>query len=94
VIVTDDNPRSEDPERIVRDIMAGMQKLEAIAVVRDRRAAITQALADATVGDIVLIAGKGHENYQLIGAERLPFSDCAVVHERLFSNRRDNILDE
>lgn len=83
VIVTDDNPRTEDPDRIVASILAGMQRPEAVAVIRDRRAAILHALAEAEAGDIVLIAGKGHEDYQIVGAERLPFSDRAVVLDGL-----------
>ncbi len=83
VIVTDDNPRTEDPNRIVSAILAGMQRPEAATVIRDREAAIAQALAEATAGDIVLIAGKGHEDYQIIGTERQPFSDRAVAQRCL-----------
>ncbi|MFO1370988.1 MAG: hypothetical protein U1F42_00830 [Candidatus Competibacteraceae bacterium] len=56
-----------------------MRHSETALVIRDRRAAIAQALAEAVAGDIVLIAGKGHEDYQIIGTERRPFSDHAVV---------------
>jgi UDP-N-acetylmuramoyl-L-alanyl-D-glutamate--2,6-diaminopimelate ligase len=86
VIVTDDNPRTEDPERIVSGILAGMQRPEAATVIRDRRAAIFHTLVEARAGDIVLIAGKGHEDYQIVGTERFTFSDRQVVHEFLFSN--------
>ena len=79
VIVTDDNPRTEQPDRIVADILAGMRQPATATVVRDRRAAILHALAEAEAGDIVLIAGKGHEDYQIVGAERLPFSDRTVA---------------
>jgi len=89
VIVTDDNPRTEDPNRIVHDILAGVQRTEAVTVVRDRRVAIARALADAAPDDIVLIAGKGHENYQIIGTERLPFSDHAVVRQCLSADHRN-----
>jgi UDP-N-acetylmuramoyl-L-alanyl-D-glutamate--2,6-diaminopimelate ligase len=89
VIVTDDNPRTEDPDRIVSDILAGMQQPKTVAVIRNRQAAIVQALAEATAGDIVLIAGKGHEHYQIIGAERRPFSDRAVVQHSLSSQRSE-----
>ena len=89
VIVTDDNPRTEEPGRIVRDILAGLRQPDAVTVIRDRRAAIERALADAGAGDIVLIAGKGHEDYQIVGTERLPFSDRAVVRQCLFSNSQD-----
>ena len=83
LIVTDDNPRTEDPDRIVAAILAGMQRPETATVIRDRRAAILHALAEAEAGDIVLIAGKGHEDYQIIGAQRFPFSDRAVVLDGL-----------
>ena len=82
-IVTDDNPRTEDPERIVAGILAGMRRPEAAVVVRDRRAAIRHALAEAEAGDIVLIAGKGHEDYQIVGTERLPFSDRDIALDGL-----------
>ncbi|MDS4020096.1 MAG: UDP-N-acetylmuramoyl-L-alanyl-D-glutamate--2,6-diaminopimelate ligase [Candidatus Competibacter sp.] len=89
VIATDDNPRTEEPGRIVRDILAGMNHPEAVVVLRDRRAAILHALVEAEAGDIVLIAGKGHEDYQIIGTERLPFSDRAVAREILFAHDRN-----
>lgn len=83
VIVTDDNPRTEDPDRIVRDIMAGMQHPTAATVIRDRSAAIAHALSAASPADIVLVAGKGHEDYQIIGEQRLPFSDHTVIQAYL-----------
>lgn len=92
VIVTDDNPRTEDPARIVRDILAGVQLPKAATVIRDRRVAITQALTEAAAGDIVLIAGKGHEDYQIIGTERFPFSDHAVVRACLSSDDQDEAV--
>ncbi len=85
VIVTDDNPRTEDPDRIIAAILAGMRQPDAALVIRDRRQAIEQALAEAGGGDTVLIAGKGHEDYQIMGTERLPFSDQAVARECLSS---------
>ena len=83
MIVTDDNPRTEDPDRIVAAILAGMQRPETAAVIRDRRAAILHTLTEAEAGDIVLIAGKGHEDYLIIGAHRFPFRDRAVVLDGL-----------
>jgi UDP-N-acetylmuramoyl-L-alanyl-D-glutamate--2,6-diaminopimelate ligase len=85
VIVTNDNPRTEDPARIVEDILAGMRQPRAAIVIRDRRVAIQRALAEAGADDIVLIAGKGHEDYQIMGVERLPFSDQAVARAFLLS---------
>jgi UDP-N-acetylmuramoyl-L-alanyl-D-glutamate--2,6-diaminopimelate ligase len=74
IIVTDDNPRSEDPERIVRAIAEGI-KSRPSRVIHDRGAAIAAALNGAGAADIVLIAGKGHEDYQIYGATRRKFSD-------------------
>jgi UDP-N-acetylmuramoyl-L-alanyl-D-glutamate--2,6-diaminopimelate ligase len=88
VIVTDDNPRTDDPERIVGAILAGMRRPQAAVVIRDRRAAILRALAEAEAGDIVLVAGKGHEDYQIVGTERCPFSDRAVTSEGLSGSAR------
>ncbi len=81
IIVTDDNPRSEDPGRIVRDIVGGIAPGRA-RVIHDRAQAIRAALEEAVAGDVVLIAGKGHEDYQIYGAERRAFSDLHEV-ERL-----------
>ncbi|MGD9888688.1 MAG: UDP-N-acetylmuramoyl-L-alanyl-D-glutamate--2,6-diaminopimelate ligase [Halothiobacillaceae bacterium] len=83
VIVTDDNPRDEDADAIVQDILAGMAQREHIVVERDRRRAIAHALAEATPEDIILIAGKGHEDYQEIGSVRYPYSDRDTVRELL-----------
>lgn len=83
VVVTNDNPRNEDPEKIVVDIMKGISSGRAVEVEYDRREAIIKAVASAKVGDIVLVAGKGHEDYQIVGKERLHFSDAEVVLEAL-----------
>jgi UDP-N-acetylmuramoyl-L-alanyl-D-glutamate--2,6-diaminopimelate ligase len=79
VFVTDDNPRGEDPERIVAMILAGFREPGRARVERDRAAAIATAIGEAAADDVVLIAGKGHEDYQQVGAERRPFSDRACV---------------
>ncbi len=88
VFLTSDNPRTEDPEAILRDIEQGVQGLSASErgasyVIPDRRAAIRAALLEARPGDMVLIAGKGHEDYQIIGATRHRFDDREVVRELL-----------
>ncbi len=80
VIVTSDNPRTEDPERILDDIEQGMtagrhERIE------DRRAAIARALAGARAGDVILLAGKGHETYQIRGTDKLPFDERVIVNE-------------
>ncbi len=88
-VVTSDNPRSEDPDAIIAEIVPGLERAGArridaararageagYVVVPDRREAIALALAAARPGDVVLIAGKGHEDYQIVGARRLPFDD-------------------
>jgi UDP-N-acetylmuramoyl-L-alanyl-D-glutamate--2,6-diaminopimelate ligase len=81
--VTDDNPRGEDAQRIVADILAGLQHPQRAQLSHDRAAAISAALTAALPGDVVLVAGKGHEDYQLIGAERRAFSDIAQVRVAL-----------
>lgn len=86
VIVTDDNPRTEDPERIVRDIAAGFSGPGAYQVIHDRATAIARAIDSVEPGDLVLIAGKGHEAYQDVGGQRLPFSDAEQVRNRLHLN--------
>lgn len=83
VIVTDDNPRSEAPEAIARDIFAGFQRPEAVTLVHDRAQAIADAVALAGPGDLVLIAGKGHEAWQERGSQRIPFSDAEQVRHAL-----------
>jgi len=79
VVLTDDNPRSEDPESIVGEILGGIATPEAVRIVHDRAAAIRGALDRSRAGDVVLIAGKGHEDYQIYGAQRRAFSDQAVA---------------
>ncbi len=80
-IVTSDNPRTEDPERILDDVAAGMEAGYLREV--DRREAIRMALERARPGDVVLLAGKGHETYQVLGEERVPFDEKAIVAELL-----------
>lgn len=82
-IVTADNPRTEDPEKINLDIVEGMSKMDPndLFIEVDRREAIYRALEMASSGDSVLVAGKGHETYQIIGAEKYDFSDRSVVRE-------------
>jgi len=82
VIVTSDNPRTEEPEAIIDEIMAGITGGSAIRIA-DRRAAIARALELALPGDIILLAGKGHENYQIVGTERRPFDERLIVRELL-----------
>ena len=85
-IVTSDNPRTEDPDSIVDQIREGMigSNHERIT---DRREAIERALEVARSGDVVLLAGKGHETYQIVGTERRPFDERVVVREILGSGK-------
>lgn len=75
VIITDDNPRTENPQQIVNDIVNGLLCPWGAEIEHDRATAIAYAINNAKSGDIVLIAGKGHETYQLCGNEKIPFSD-------------------
>ncbi len=82
VILTDDNPRGEDGGEIIKAIQRGAGRRGA-RVIRDRRAAIAAAIGEAAAGDVVLVAGKGHEHSQQFGDQVLPFSDAAVVRDVL-----------
>ena len=86
IIVTDDNPRSEDPDAITRDIVAGLREPELATVIHDRAEAIRQAVHSAVAGDIVLVAGKGHEAWQELAGQRIPFSDAGQVRHALSLN--------
>ena len=85
-IATSDNPRTEDPQRILADVVAGIPvTLPAEQVVCDRAEAIRVAIAQAESGDCVLIAGKGHEDYQILGTEKIHFDDREQAREALAS---------
>jgi UDP-N-acetylmuramoyl-L-alanyl-D-glutamate--2,6-diaminopimelate ligase len=82
--VTSDNPRSEKPEAIVEEVLAGVGDGDAVAVEIDRRRAIARALGEAQPGDIVVIAGKGHEQGQEFeNGRKVPFDDREVAREEL-----------
>jgi len=88
VVLTSDNPRSEDPLAIITDILEGVlgeaqRPGHAPLVIADRREALVATIAGAAAGDVVLIAGKGHEDYQESAGQRIPFSDAAVAAEAL-----------
>jgi UDP-N-acetylmuramoyl-L-alanyl-D-glutamate--2,6-diaminopimelate ligase len=87
VVITSDNPRSENPEQILDDIERGIPSQQARTRMADRRAAIEWAVGEAGPGDVVVIAGKGHETYQIIGDRRLPFDDVVVAGEALARRR-------
>jgi UDP-N-acetylmuramoyl-L-alanyl-D-glutamate--2,6-diaminopimelate ligase len=75
-VVTSDNPRTEDPTSIIDDVLEGMS--EHVVAIEDRKSAIAHAISAANTEDTILIAGKGHENYQIIGTEKMHFSDAEV----------------
>ncbi|WP_419926548.1 UDP-N-acetylmuramoyl-L-alanyl-D-glutamate--2,6-diaminopimelate ligase [Candidatus Poriferisocius sp.] len=103
VVVTSDNPRSEDPEAIIADVLAGVSEHFGyplaellgggptspgrVSTEPDRRAAIARCLAGAAAGDVVIVAGKGHESTQVVGDRDLPFDDRAVIREALGAGR-------
>jgi UDP-N-acetylmuramoyl-L-alanyl-D-glutamate--2,6-diaminopimelate ligase len=95
IVVTSDNPRTEDPNRIIEEIRRGLtadtrkDSEQRLLTIVDRRDAIAKAIAVARPGDLVLIAGKGHEKYQVIGDRILPFDDVVVAREAL-TRRRSN----
>ncbi len=83
VIVTDDNPRTENPQKIMQDIVAGFINPEKATIEHDRASAIRLALKQANTGDTVLIAGKGHENYQILSTGTIEFSDREEANKAL-----------
>jgi UDP-N-acetylmuramoyl-L-alanyl-D-glutamate--2,6-diaminopimelate ligase len=85
IVVTSDNPRSEDPDAIIEEILAGIppQRLADTEAIACRRTAISRAIAASDSRDVVLIAGKGHEDYQIVGSERRSFDDRLVAAEAL-----------
>jgi UDP-N-acetylmuramyl-tripeptide synthetase len=89
IFVTSDNPRTEDPQAILDEIAAGFspQGRAKTTIEPDRRSAIAAALTGARAGDVVLIAGKGHENYQIVGTEKFHFDDVETAEEILRSSR-------
>jgi UDP-N-acetylmuramoyl-L-alanyl-D-glutamate--2,6-diaminopimelate ligase len=90
--ITSDNPRSEPQHAIIDEIVVGVRRVWAApdryAMVADRRAAISAALSWAEPGDAIVIAGKGHETYQIVGSDVLPFDDRAVARQLLEGRRR------
>jgi UDP-N-acetylmuramyl tripeptide synthase len=82
-VVTSDNPRSENPDLILSQIVAGFSYPAGVHVQPDRAVAIAHAIGQAQAGDVVLIAGKGHENYQEIAGVKRPFSDKAQAEVAL-----------
>src|SRR6266851_3815076 len=96
ILITSDNPRTEDPRRIIEEIQRGItadtrrDSRQRLLTIVDRREAISKAIELARPGDLVLVAGKGHEKYQVIGSQVLPFDDVAVVREALMRRRSNS----
>jgi UDP-N-acetylmuramoyl-L-alanyl-D-glutamate--2,6-diaminopimelate ligase len=83
VVITDDNPRCEDADAIISDIVAGLAHPERATIIEDRAAAIAWTIEQAVDADVILIAGKGHEDYQESRGKRVPFSDYAIAEKAL-----------
>jgi len=83
IYITNDNPRSEDPDAIIAEIRAGIPPSCALSCIPDRREAIRTAIHEANPGDFVLVAGKGHETYQISGEQQLPFNDVQEVKDAI-----------
>jgi UDP-N-acetylmuramoyl-L-alanyl-D-glutamate--2,6-diaminopimelate ligase len=81
VIVTSDNPRTEDPKAIIEQILTGSSSSALVEV--DRKKAIAKAIEISDIDDVILIAGKGHEDYQIIGTEKHQFSDFEIAKDYL-----------
>ena len=89
IIVTTDNPRHEDPQSIIDEVLTGFSSLDNVEVILDRRQAIDIAISNALPGDVVLLAGKGHETSQIVGDVHIAFDDRRVARE-LLSGRAPN----
>ena len=83
IYLTSDNPRTEDPAKIIKDTLAGIKDKKRCRVIEDRALAIKAAIASAGKGDVVVIAGKGHEEYQIIGGVKKYFSDVEAARSEL-----------
>jgi UDP-N-acetylmuramoyl-L-alanyl-D-glutamate--2,6-diaminopimelate ligase len=95
-VFTNDNPRTEDPQAILAEMLAGLtpeQRARAL-VEPERREAIRRAVLEAPSGASVLVAGKGHEDYQIVGAKKLPFDDVTEVREALRLRMKARARDE
>jgi len=83
IVITDDNPRHEDGDVIIEDILSGLKNADSVHVERNREQAIAYVIDQADGNDLILVSGKGHEDYQLIGDNKIPFSDREIVQSLL-----------
>lgn len=90
IIVTSDNPRTENPDLIITDILDGFESLDSVKSITNRREAIERAISEASENEIILIAGKGHENYQEVNGKRHHFDDREIAQEFLTKKAGDN----
>ena len=91
LVVTSDNPRSEEPQEIINDILSGIPENSVYHVEVDRHKALRYAVKNAAAGDVVVVAGKGHENYQEIAGVKHHFSDYEVVDNYFKFNSKDEL---
>ena len=91
VVVTSDNPRTEDPQQILDDVVKGIPSGTALNVTLDRAEAIAAAIQDAEAQDLVLIAGKGHEDYQILGTQKVHFDDREQALNALQGKLNDSV---
>lgn len=94
VVITDDNPRTEPVAQIVADIMAGIAQQQHVTVQHGRQQAVVEVLNSAHAGDVVLLAGKGHEDYQVIGQQSLPYNERVLVAEWLAATQSEQAKNE
>jgi UDP-N-acetylmuramoyl-L-alanyl-D-glutamate--2,6-diaminopimelate ligase len=83
VIITSDNPRTEDPQKIIEDIVSGLPEGSSYEVEPDRERAIEKAIQASDEGDLIVVAGKGHEDYQILGTRKIHFDDREIVRKLL-----------
>ena len=83
IIVTSDNPRFEKPELIIEEIMLGFKNMDNVEIIQDRKLAIKKAVQSAKAGDVILLAGKGHESSQIINGVHIAFDDRRIAREYL-----------
>lgn len=94
VVLTDDNPRTEDPVRIMHDLQQGITQTDKVVIEHNRQQALSYCIENADINDVVLVAGKGHEDYQIIGTEKYHFSDREIVTELLSQTKKVKELRE
>jgi len=90
IVLTDDNPRSEPSKIIIEQILEGIPDADSATVIADRGSALRHVVSEAAKDDWVLVAGKGHEDYQIVGSRRLKFSDRDTLLQLIQNQQSDN----